>query len=403
MSLHATYSLCRPGVALAGLLVAGALLTAGAARAQAPAAQRPKPAPNFHSPEPQADGHVVFRLYAPAATAVIVQAEGPEATPGATEQSVAQAMKGVSMTKDADGVWTGTAGPFQPGAYGYSFVVDGVAMTDPRNPDVESTLNGVQSLYEIPGAAFMEYQAGVPHGAIAKVWYFSPVTKQLRRMQVYTPPSYTGREKLPVLYLFHGAGGNDDDWPTKGRAGAILDNLIAEHKAVPMIVVMPSGHVSRNFQMSGGPASLLNDAFDEDVVKGIVPYIDQHYATLADREHRAIAGLSMGGLQAITTALANPGVFDTLGVFSSGWFPEMRKGIAQKELADYKAQGRPFKLVWVNAGKLDVALVNSHATVELMRSYGIQPQVHESEGFHAFNNWRDYLHEFAPLLFQSAK
>jgi enterochelin esterase family protein len=229
----------------------------------------------------------------------------------------------------------------------------------------------------------MEYRMDVPHGAIAAVWYPSSVTGTLRRMHVYTPPGYTGKQKLPVLYLFHGAGGSDDDWATKGRAGAILDNLIAEKKAVPMIVVMTAGHVSRDFQMSRGPAALLNDS-------------------LADREHRAIAGFSMGGIQTMTIAFEHPELFDYVGIFSSGWFPEWRNsnGPALKELDSYKAYGKPFKLVWVDAGKLDLALANSNASVELMRSYGIAPEVYESEGFHFFYNWRDYLHTFAQRLFQ---
>jgi enterochelin esterase family protein len=152
--------------------------------------------------------------------------------------------------------------------------------------------------------------------------------------------------------------------------------------------------------MSLGPAALLNDPFDDDVAKVVIPYIDQHFATLADREHRAIAGLSMGGIQTMAIAFDNPQLFDYVGVFSSGWFPEWRKGLAQKELDNYKAYGKPFKLVWVDAGKLDIALENSNASVELMRSYGITPEVHQSEGFHAYNNWRDYLRDFAPLLFQ---
>jgi enterochelin esterase family protein len=395
----------RPGVAITGLIFAGVLLMTSVIRAQAPAPAAPPPNPgnNLRSPEVLADGHVTFRIYAPAAATVLLRAEGTEATPGATQADVDKAMKGLPMSKDDDGVWSATAGPFQPGVYGYGFIVDGVTATDPRNPLVTEALNQVQSLYEVPGAPFMEYRADVPHGVIATVWYPSSVAGGMRRMHVYLPPSYTGKEKLPVLYLFHGAGGSDAEWAAKGRAGAILDNLIAEKKAVPMIVVMTAGHVNRNFQMNLGPAALLNDPFYDDVVKVVIPYIDQHFATLADREHRAIAGLSMGGIQTMAIAFDNPQLFDYVGVFSSGWFPDWRNanGLAQKELDTYKAYGKPFKLVWVNAGRLDIALENSNASVELMRSYGITPEVHQSEGFHAFNNWRDYLRDFAPLLFQA--
>lgn len=404
MPMNTRTQLRRLRVTMFGLIFIGALLITGAVWAQAPAPTMaaPSPANSVHSPEVQADGHVTFRIYAPDAATVLIQAEGTEANPGATQADVSKAMKGTPMVKGDDGVWSATAGPFQPGVYGYNFLVDGVPTTDPRNPFATEALTRVQSLYEVPGAPFMEYRMDVPHGAIAAVWYPSSVTGSLRRMHVYTPPGYTGKQKLPVLYLFHGAGGSDDDWATKGRAGAILDNLIAEKKAVPMIVVMTAGHVSRDFQMSRGPAALLNDSFADDVVKVVIPYIDQHYATLADREHRAIAGFSMGGFQTMTIAFDHPELFDYVGIFSSGWFPEWRNsnGPALKELGSYKAYGKPFKLVWVDAGKLDIALANSNASVELMRSYGIAPEVYESEGFHFFNNWRDYLHTFAQRLFQ---
>jgi enterochelin esterase family protein len=394
---------------LPALIFAGFLLMAGAVQAQAPRENAQPPtlpplsqADTVRSPEVQADGRVTFRVYAPAATTVLVRAGGVEANPGATQDDVDNALKDVPMAKGDDGVWSVALGPFHPGVYAYSFLVDGVPATDPRNPDASEDLNQVVSLYEIPGAPFMDYKTDVPHGAIASVWYPSSVTGGLRRMHVYTPPGYTCKEKLPVLYLLHGAEESDDDWPTQGRAGAILDNLIAEKKAVPMIVVMPAGHVNRNFQMSKGPSALLNDSFPDDLVKVVIPYIDQHYATLSDREHRAIAGLSMGGFQTMAIAFEHPELFDYVGIFSMGWFPEWRtdKGVALKELNSYKAYGKPFKLVWVDAGKLDVALDISNASVELMRTYGITPEVHESEGFHAWNNWRDYLHAFAPLLFR---
>jgi enterochelin esterase family protein len=409
MPLSMKIQWCRPGVAMPGLIFAGALLMANAVWAQAPA--KPTMAPSFspfgpgdsvRSPEAQADGHVTFRVYAPEATKVLVQAGGTEATPGATMDDVINAMKGVPMVKGADGVWSVTLGPFQPGVYGYGFLIDGVLTTDPRNPLSCESLNRVLSIYEIPGAPFMEYKMDVPHGAIASVWYPSTTTGGLRRMHVYTPPGYTGKERLPVLYLLHGAEGTDEDWPIQGRAGAILDNLIAANAAVPMIVVMPAGHVNRNFQISLGPAALLHDSFGLDLVNSVIPYIDQHYATIDDREHRAIAGLSMGGLQTLSIALEHPELFDYVGIFSSGWFPEMRQddGTAQKDLAVYKAYGKPYKLFWVDAGKHDIALDNSNASVELIRKYGIVPEVHLSEGFHAWNNWRDYLHTFAPRLFQ---
>jgi enterochelin esterase-like enzyme len=291
-------------------------------------------------------------------------------------------------------------GPIRPGVYRYTFSVDGVQTTDPRNPVTSETLTSVRSLYEVPGARWEEYLPDVPHGSMASVWYPSPVVGGLRRLHVYTPPGYEhDRQSYPVLYLLHGGGDSDDSWPTIGRAGAILDNLIAAHKASPMIVVMPAGHISRDFQLRTGMNTMGHDDFNRDMTESIIPYVDRHYRTIADREHRALAGLSMGGLQTLTLSLTHSDLFSSIGMFSSGWFPSMREQV-DKDLAQYKASGKLFQLYWVGVGRYDIANANSAASVELLKKYGITPVTHESGGFHAWNNWRDYLHLFAPQLFQ---
>lgn len=365
-----------------------------------PAPSMPAPTPNdtLVSPEVGRDGYVIFRLYAPDAANVKLQAEGPEATPGMTMQGLMSGYRGSSMEKGSDGVWTIRFGPIQPGIYRYNFLVDGVATTDPRNPDSSETLSQVRSLYEVPGAAFMEIGKDTPHGAIASIEYYSKATGSMRRMHVYTPPGYeSGCTKYPVLYLLHGAGDSDDSWPTVGRAGAILDNLIAAGKAVPMIVVMPAGHVSRSFKMNG---IMGHDAFNDDLTDNVVPYIDTRYRSIADREHRAVAGLSMGGWQTLTVSLTRPDLFSYVGIFSSGWFKDSIGSEEQSTLAKYKASGLRFKYFWMGAGKQDIAMTNAHATEAILREYGIRPVFHESEGFHAWNNWRDYLEIFAPQLFR---
>lgn len=392
--------------------IIGALISSGtrlayaqqptAKPAEKPAGTPPAPTPNdtLHSPEVGPDGHVTFRLYAPDAHQVSLHAEGLEATPNITPQEIAKNGAGSAMTRGANGVWSIDFGPIQPGVYRYTFSVDGVQTTDPRNPVSSQSLNSVRSMYEVPGASFLEYKPDIPHGAIASVWYPSIVTGSLRRMHVYTPPGYgIGSEHYPVLYLLHGGGDTDDSWPTVGRAGAILDNLIAEHKAAPMIIVMPAGHISRDFQLRAGLNTMGHDAFNEDLVRSIIPYIDKNYHTVEDRDHRALAGLSMGGLQTLTISLTNSGTFSYIGVFSSGWFPQMRGEVEKTDLARYKANGLPFKLYWVGAGKYDIANANSAASVELLKKYGINPLTHDSGGFHAWNNWRDYLALFAPQLF----
>ncbi len=268
------------------------------ALAQQPAAQPPRPRTpppnpdsNITSVEVQPDRRVTFRLWAPDATTVKLQPEGPDATPGITPEQLTPTYGGFPMKKSDKGVWEATIGPIEPGTYRYNFQVDGVATTDPRNPLTSQSLTASRSLYEVPGSPFTEYARTTPHGAIATVYYNSNATGSLRRMHVYTPPGYeAATSRLPVLYLFHGGGDSDDSWPTVGRAGAILDNLIAAGKAVPMIVVMPAGHTSTTFHLAPG-VRMGHDAFNEDMIKVVLPYIDAHYRTLADRDHRAIAGL----------------------------------------------------------------------------------------------------------------
>ena len=367
-----------------------------------PAFTPPQPTPNdtLRSPEVGSNGRVTFRLYAPDARQVKLQAEGPESTPGISPQEVMRGTTGLPMMRGEKGVWTVDFGPIQPGVYRYTFVVDGVQTTDPRNPVSSESLNSVKSMYEVPGAAFLEYKSDVPHGAIASVWYNSKAVGGLRRMHIYTPPEYEyNNQHYPVLYLLHGGGDTDDSWPTIGRAGAILDNLLAAHQAVPMIIVMPAGHISRDFQLRTGQNTMGHDKFNEDLVGSVIPYIDKNYRTHDDREHRALAGLSMGGLQTLTVSLTHSDLFSSIGVFSSGWFPQMREQEEKTDLAQYKANGKPYKLYWVGVGKYDIANTNSAASVELLKKYGITPVTHESEGFHAWNNWRDYLRIFAPQLF----
>ena len=366
---------------------------------------RPAPTPNdtLKSVEIQPDLHVIFRIWAPKATEVKLQCEGPEATPGFTQEQWETKNRGYLMQKGDDGIWQTTIGPIEPGIYRYNFSVDGVRTIDPRNAETSQGLVQVHNLYEIPGG-FSEYLSNVSHGATATVYYFSKVTGGMRRMHIYTPPGYeTGTAPLPVLYLLHGATDSDDAWPTVGHAGAILDNLIAQGKAVPMIIVMPAGHTSKEFHFSPGGPRMGHDAFNEDLVSVIVPYVDGHYRTLGDRNHRAIVGLSMGGAQTLAVSLNHSADFAWVGVFSSGFFPSMMKDAEQTDLANYRASGKPFRLFWVGIGKSDFLLQTSRATVALLNKYGVKTEMHETEGFHSWNVWRDHLNMLAPLLFNDSR
>jgi len=333
---------------------------------------------------------------------VKLHAEGPEATPGITPQEANKYQGGVAMVKGDQGIWEAVIGPIEAGTYRYTFTVDGVSTTDPRNPLTSQSLIHSSSMYEVQGSEFTELKPGVPHGGISTVYYDSSATGGQRRMHVYTPPGYeSGTARLPVLYLLHGGGDSDDSWGTVGRAGAILDNLIAAGKAAPMMIVMPAGHVSTDFRLVPG-ARMGHDAFNDDLTKVVLPFIDAHYRTVADRDHRAIAGLSMGGLQALNIALDDSADFAYVGIFSSGWFPNVQKEEEDTDVAQYRTSGKPYHLFWVNAGQYDIALQNSDATVTIRKKAGIDVEQHHSAGFHAWNNWRDYLNQFAPLLFKKS-
>ena len=237
--------------------------------------------PQVVSPEISSDRHVTFRILAP-------QAQNVRLT-GSDIPGIGQ---GAPMTKGTNDVWEATLGPIDPGAYRYNFNVDGVSVIDPRSPAVSESNNNVWSLVYVSGSAFMDTQ-DVPHGAVAEVTYYSTSLNRFRRMHVYTPPGYeSGKGKYPVFYLLHGASDSDDSWTSVGRAGFILDNLIAARKIKPMVVVMPAGHTGP-FRF-GGPRPAVDD-FAQDFLNDLLPHVEKHYRVHTDRKHRAMAGLSMGG------------------------------------------------------------------------------------------------------------
>src|SRR5213593_66917 len=251
--------------------------------------------PQVVSPEISADRRVTFRILA--AKAETVRLSGGD-IPGNG--------RGAEMTKGTNGVWEVTLGPIEPGTYRYNFSVDGVSVIDPRNSAISESNNNVWSLVHVPGSDFMDTR-DVPHGAVAAVTYYSKSLGKFRRMHVYTPPGYeSGKGKYPVFYLLHGAGDSDQAWTSVGRAGFILDNLIAAKKAKPMVVVMPAGH-TRPFRTGGARSAPggqpPRDEFVEDFVTDVMPYVETNYRVLPDRQNRAIAGLSMGGGQTLNIAI----------------------------------------------------------------------------------------------------
>lgn len=360
-------------------------------------AQRGPQGPRVVSPELK-DGKVTFRILAPKAEAVTLSGSD---IPGIG--------RGKEMMKNGDGVWEVTL-DIAPGYYRYNFNVDGVAVIDPRNPSTSESNNNTWSLVGMPGSKWMDTQ-DVPHGAVASVTYYSSSLKCFRRMHVYTPPGYeSGKGKFPVFYLLHGAGDCDDSWTSVGRAGFILDNLIAKKKAKPMVIVMPAGHTGTP-GFGGGGARPAADEFSQDFVNDVMPYIEKHYRVHTDRKNRAIAGLSMGGGQTLNIGIPHLDQFAYMGVFSSGVFgivPRPNAPAAQGPSFEERHQAvlddpklkKGLKLFWFGTGKDDFLIETSKATVGMFKKHGFDVQFHESEGGHTWINWREYLEGFAPKLFQ---
>jgi enterochelin esterase family protein len=349
-----------------------------------------------------ADQRITFRVAAPQADAVRLSASDvPNVGPGA-------------MTKTENGVWETTIGPVPPGAYRYNFNIDGVATLDPRNPATSESQNNSWSLVYVGGSDFADSR-NVPHGSVAEVTYYSMSLKADRRMHVYLPPGYeTSSRRYPVFYLLHGAGDSDDSWSTVGRAGFILDNLISSKRARPMIVVMPAGHV-RSAQTQQISAT-ANDAFVSDFVGDIMPLVQKNYRAATDRASTAIAGLSMGGNQTLNIAIPHLEKFGYIGVYSSGLigaFPAAGRGGAapggasgaseweSRNAAKLDDAGlkKGLKVLWFGTGKDDFLLDTTKSTVDLFKKHGFAPVFKESGGGHTWMNWRDYLNEFAPMLF----
>jgi enterochelin esterase-like enzyme len=363
--------------------------------------------PQVKSPEVLPDGRVVFRIFAPKAESVGLQASDIPAL----------AQRSPQFTRGENGVWEATVGPIEPGAYRYVFTINGVSVMDPRNPAVSESNANSWSLVYIPGAEFMD-TLRVPHGAMAGAYYYSTALGRHRRMHIYTPPGYeAGKLKYPVLYLLHGAMDCDDSWASVGRAGFIMDNLIAAKKAKPMIVVMPAGHTSASFSMGEGMNASL-DEFGQDFVKDIMPYVESHYRVLTDRRSRAIAGLSMGGMQSLSVSMSDLGKFSYIGVFSSGIFSLSARPAAPGTVApptpapspDWEQQHLPMldnaslkkglKLLWFATGSEDFLVNATKSTLVLLKKHGFSPVYKETGGGHTWTNWRKYLEEFAPQLFR---
>jgi enterochelin esterase-like enzyme len=434
----------------------GMLIVAILAGGLAPAQQAPAPAtpgaraggqrgqgPRVVSPEILPDKRVTFRFLAPNAASAMLNGSWENGT-------------NVAMAKDDQGIWSVTIGPLGEQLWAYSFNVDGARVLDPGNAEVQRDGTRYENMLMISGAASdpWDFKLDVPHGTMQAIWYPSPTLKlKNRRMYVYTPPGYTASTaKYPVLYLLHGMGGDEDAWTVMGRANVIIDNLIAAGKAKPMIVVMTNGNATQSVSQGfgygptparqavtapapppeqaargagptragaapaagapGAPAAggaraaaptdpnggpVYQGSFPQSLVQDVIPFVEKNFRVLANKNNRAIAGLSMGGAHTVMTTNHNPGVFGWIGVFSAGL--SMGNEDLTRYLTKVKAGG--VQRYWTGAGTADFALKDSQILYETAKRVGLNVGEHRlAPGAHFWFIWRLFLSEYAPLLFR---
>jgi enterochelin esterase family protein len=353
------------------------------------------------SPEINSDNSVTFRLRAP--KAVRVQVIGDFTASGPADLI------------EKEGIWEYTTDPLSPELYGYSFIVDGLITRDPSNVYTIRDVATITNVFIIGGGHADLYKVNkVPHGSVSKVWYTSPTLGSERRMTVYTPAGYeqNRKQKYPVLYLLHGAGGDEEAWMDLGRASQILDNLIAQGKAKPMIVVMTNGNAGEaaapgqcpegferipSFQQRG----MMEGSFElhfPDVVK----YVESNYRVYKDKKHRAIAGLSMGGFHSLHISKYYPDMFDYVGLFSAAArFHEKSECpvyVNEKAQIDNQFAKKP-ALYWIAIGNSDFLYQENVKLREYLDEKGYPYEYVETDGGHIWRNWRIYLAEFAQRLF----
>ena len=403
------------------------------------------------APEILEDQRVTFRLRGPDATTVVLNGDWPGG-------------RGVAMTKDDSGIWSATVGPLTPEMWSYTFSVNGVQAMDSSNANHLRDGTRYSNFFIIDGPLSDSYKIkDVPHGNVGLVWYDSPTLPSAspRRMYVYTPPAYDkSTQRYPVLYLLHGAGGDEDAWNNLGRTSVIMDNLIAAGKMKPMLVVMTNGNANQKmgpgygnvpgqtFGNTGNPGEvgvvggfagrggapnaapaapaaqgapraegaasgpgaaptqgaapnagrgggIFGGAFPESIVKDVVPYIEKNYRVIANKDSRALAGLSMGGGHTLTATNAHPEVFSYVGVFSMGTNADV-----SEKLQALKKAG--VKFYYVGHGKDDpvVRVSQGQNLAAQLEKVGINHHYNESTGGHTWANWRIYLNDFAPYLFK---
>jgi enterochelin esterase-like enzyme len=342
-------------------------------------------------PRVDKDGRTYFRIYAPDTEKLQVDIMG----------------KKYDMTKDADGVWTATTDPLVVGFHYYALIVDGYTVSDPASYTFFGASRDFSAI-EIPEGAEGDYYRpqNVPHGQVRECIYYSDITKKYRRIYVYTPAEYetNADKRYPVLYLQHGMGEDQTGWSKQGHTQYIMDNLVAQQKAVPMIVVMESGDVEVGFRPRPGQdvaqaRQQYGATFTEVMMKELIPYIDNTFRTLTDREHRAMAGLSWGGFQTFQTVLPNIDRFAYMGTFSGAIFGQDLKTAYNGIFADAKKFNKQMRYFFMGCGTEEN--MGTGRTIEGLKELGINVTYYESQGTaHEWLTWRRCLAEFVPHLFK---
>jgi enterochelin esterase family protein len=379
----------------------------------------------IQSPVLTPDGHILFRIRAPRAATVELRGSMPSAfAPVATP-----------LVRDADGVWSAQIDPLPPDIYFYNFYVDGLPVLDPGNPHSRRAWTSLASTFVVPGSRSAPYVVNpVPHGTVAQVWYHSRVLKEQRRAFVYTPPDYEQTQRrYPVLYLLHGGFGDEGDWVNSGRVPQILDNFIAGKSIQPMIVVMPNGNATQTaapdyVEAPEPQGSFFGMAFPDSLVGDLLPFIDKTYRTRADRNNRAIAGLSMGGAHALWAAFHHIDKFAWVESMSGGYMILPDAGVYANEpppaglpanlrmpmaidpakvLADLPdlvpAAAARMRMFALTAGDKDPLVPQQRALQAELQSRGIHADVTEVSGFsHEWSFWRVALVDMLPRLFAPA-
>lgn len=376
------------------LLTALLLLCAWGASAQEALWEKPLPT----SPEQHANGSVTFRYVAPEATKVEVTGDF--------------AAEPLPMTRNAEGIWEAQSEPLPSELYSYSFVVDGIRTIDPSNVHTVRDIATVSNIFIVGGKRGDLYSVqDTPHGTLSRVWYSSPSLGIERRMTIYTPPGYEqSRKRYPVLYLLHGMGGDEEAWSALGRTAQIMDNLIATGKAEPMLVVMTNGNAIQQGAPGHCPKGLYQPQFKlpktmegsfEQSFADVVKFIDRNYRTLAKRDKRAIAGLSMGGFHALHISRTMPKMFDWVGLFSAATMRGEGEHFYNDMEATLAAQrDNGLKLYWIGCGTEDFLWKMNADFRAKLNQMEFPYTFRQSDGGHTWRNWRIYLTEFAQLLFQ---